>query len=53
MGYRRDAEGVQRNMEGVWKFEAYFELLYPFWVVNNLRTLKVYQCLSLVTMAYP
>ena len=30
------------------KFEAHFEVLYPLWVVDNLRTLKVHHCLPLV-----
>ena len=34
------------------KFEPHFEVLYPLWVVDNLRTLKVYHCLSLVTIGY-
>ena len=31
-------------------FKAYFELLYLLWVVDILRTVKVYHCLSLVTI---
>ena len=33
------------------KFEAYFEVLYPFEVVDSLRTLKVHHCLSLITIS--
>ena len=25
-----------------WGFEAYFEVLHPLWIVDNLRTLKVH-----------
>ena len=32
------------------KIEAYFEVLYPLYVVDSLRTLKVHHCLSLVTI---
>ena len=27
------------------KFGAYFEVLYPFWLVDNFRIWKVYHCL--------
>ena len=27
------------------KFEAYFEILYSLYVVDSLRTLKVYHCI--------
>ena len=32
------------------KIETYFEVLYPLWVVDSHRTLKVNHCLSLVTI---
>ena len=32
------------------KFEAYFEILYLLYVVDSLRTLKVYHFLSMVTV---
>ena len=32
------------------EIEAYFEMLYPFWVVDSLRTLKVHHYLCLDTM---
>ena len=32
------------------KFEAYFEVLYPLYVVDCLRTSNVHHCLSLVTI---
>ena len=32
------------------EIEAYFEVLYPFWVVDSLRTLKAHHYLSLVTI---
>ena len=35
------------------EIEAYFEVLYPFWVVDSLRTLKVQHYLSLVTIGCP
>ena len=35
------------------KFEADFEVLYPMWVDDSLRTLNVHQYLSLDTVAYP
>ena len=35
------------------QFEAYFEVLYPFGVVGNLRTLKDHPCLSLVAIDCP
>ena len=35
------------------EIEAYFEVLYPFWVVDSLRTLKVHHYLSLVTIGCP
>ena len=34
------------------KFEVYYKLLYPLWVVNSLRTLKTHHCLSLLTTGY-
>ena len=35
------------------KFEAYFEVLYPLYMVDSLRILKVHHCVSLVTIGYP
>ena len=35
------------------EIEAYFEVLYPFLVVDSLRTLKVHHYLSLVTIGCP
>ena len=35
------------------KFEAYFEILYPLYMVDNLRTLKMHHCLSLATIGCP
>ena len=35
------------------EIEAYFEVLYPFWVDDSLRTLKVHHYLSLVTIGCP
>ena len=37
----------------VGEIEAYFEVLYPFWVVDSLRTLKIHHYLSLVTIGCP
>ena len=45
--YKGLYEGMQREIE------AYFEVLYPFWVVDSLRTLKVHHYLSLVTIGCP
>ena len=46
--------GMQR---GMWRMyvegDAYFEVLYPLWVVDGIRTLKVHQCLSVVTTGCP
>ena len=30
-----------------------YEVLYPLYMVNSLRTLKVHHCLSLVTIGCP
>ena len=35
------------------KFESYFEVLYPLYVVYCLRTSKMDHCLSLVTIGWP
>ena len=35
------------------EIEAYFEVLYPFWVVDSLRTLKVHHYLCLVIIGCP
>ena len=35
------------------KFEAYFKVLNPLYVVDSLRILKVHHCLSLVTIGCP
>ena len=35
---------------GNFKFEAYFEVIYPFWLVDTARTIKVHNYLSLVTI---
>ena len=35
------------------EIKAYFEVLYPFWVVDSLRTLNVHHYLSLVTIGCP
>ena len=35
------------------KFESYFEVLYPLYVVYCLRTSKMHHCLSLVTIGCP
>ena len=33
-----------------WRFEAYFDLLYPLQEFDSLRALNVHHCLSLVTI---
>ena len=45
----QDVQGVQGSQIGNFKFEAYFEVLLPLYMVDSLRTLKVYHYLSLVT----
>ena len=35
------------------KFKAYFEQLYPLWVVDSFRTSKVHHCLPLVSHWLP
>ena len=44
---------AERSVERSAQFEVYFELLYPLWVVDSLRTLKVHHCLPLVTIGCP
>ena len=34
------------------KFKAYFEVLYPLWVSDSLRSSNVHHCLSLVTIGF-
>ena len=38
------------SMIGNLKFEAYYEMLYTFWVNDSLRTSKVHHCLSLANI---
>ena len=42
------AEGVE-GTEGILKFEAYFEVFYPFWLHESPRTLNVHHCKALFT----
>ena len=63
-GYAEVCRGVRR---GAWrcaevcggvrggnlKFKVYFELLHLLWMVDSLRTSKVYHCMSLVTIGCP
>ena len=35
------------------KFETYFEVIYPLLVVDGLKILKIHHCLSLVTIGCP
>ena len=37
-------------MVGNLKFEAYFEVLYPLWVFDSLKTLNLHHCLSLASI---
>ena len=34
------------------KFEEYLEVLYLFWIVDSVRTLNFYYCLSIVTIVF-
>ena len=37
-------------MVGNLKSEAYFEVLYPLWVFDSLKTLNLHHCLSLASI---
>ena len=38
---------------GALRVKAYFELLFPLWVVDSLRTSKLHHCMSLVAIGCP